>query len=267
LLEVPDTVVSLIEDLCKTLIDPAKSNVERRNSYEFVCQFKNPEFYLSRCFATLYPYGRGCPSDKSSGFISVAKYTKQMLCLGGGPSPRRFQQSSNFIFTLYNMEMKRKIGGVAYVAQKRNLDGSDLVPEAPPNIGDINNLLGYLVHTSEISEPNSHNIGSDSVNEVLNLNPSGNKYDEKEMQKLMRRLIPYSQSLQGSVTHICHERNKLMAMIPSPVINNLGMWRLFFTVAPADMFENRFYEVVQSPIFDNTIESWRLRTEKVIFSI
>jgi hypothetical protein len=105
-LEVPDTVVSHIEDLCKTLIDPAKGNVERRNNHEFVCQFKNPEFYLSRCFATLYPYGRGCPSDKSSGFMSVAKYTKHMLCLGGGPSPRRFQQSSNFIFTLYNMEMK-----------------------------------------------------------------------------------------------------------------------------------------------------------------
>ena len=85
------------------------------------------------------------------------------------------------------------------------------------------------------------------------------------MQQLMRRLIPYSQSLQGSVSHICHERNKLMAMIPSPIINNLGMWRLFFAVAPADMFDNIFYEVVQSPIFDNTIESWRLRTEKVIF--
>ena len=264
MLEVPDTVVSHIEDLCKTLIDPAKGNVERRNNHEFVCQFKNPEFYLSRCFATLYPYGRGCPSDKSSGFMSVAKYTKHMLCLGGGPSPRRFQQSSNFIFTLYNMEMKRKIGGVAYVAQKRNLDGSVLEPEVTPNISDINNLLSYLVDTSESSQLNCNNVGPDYINKVLKDNPIGNNHDEKEMQKLIRRLIPYSQSLQGSVTHISHERNKLMAMIPSPIINNLGMWRLFFTVAPADMFENRFYEVVQSPICDNSVESWGLRTEKVI---
>ena len=264
MLEVPVTVVSHIEDLCKTLIDPAKGNVERRNNHEFVCQFKNPEFYLSRCFATLYPYGRGCPSDKSSGFMSVAKYTKHMLCLGGGPSPRRFQQSSNFIFTLYNMEMKRKIGGVAYVAQKRNLDGSVLEPEVTPNISDINNLLSYLVDTSESSQLNCNNVGPDYINKVLKDNPIGNKHDEKEMQKLIRRLIPYSQSLQGSVTHISHERNKLMAMIPSPIINNLGMWRLFFTVAPADMFENRFYEVVQSPICDNSVESWGLRTEKVI---
>ena len=264
MLEVPDTVVSHIEDLCKTLIDPAKGNVERRNNHEFVCQFKNPEFYLSRCFATLYPYGRGCPSDKSSGFMSVAKYTKHMLCLGGGPSPRRFQQSSNFIFTLYNMEMKRKIGGVAYVAQKRNLDGSVLEPEVTPNISDINNLLSYLVDTSESIQLNCKNVGPDYINKVLKDNPIGNKHDEKEMQKLIRRLIPYSQSLQGSVTHISHERNKLMAMIPSPIINNLGMWRLFFTVAPAGMFENRFYEVVQSPICDNSVESWGLRTEKVI---
>ena len=267
LLEVPDTVVSHIEDLCRTLIDPAKSNVERRNSHEFVCQFKNPEFYLSRCFATLYPYGRGCPSDKSSGFISVAKYTKHMLCLGGGPSPRRFQQSSNFIFTLYNMEMKRKIGGVAYIAQKKNLDGSVLEPEVAPNISDINNLLSYLADTSENNLPQGPSVVADGVNGHLKVSPSVNKHDEMEMQKLIKRLIPYSQSLQGSVSHISHERNKLMAMIPSPIINNMGMWRLFFTVAPADMYENRFYEVVQSPICDNTIESWKSRTEKVIFYI
>jgi hypothetical protein len=264
-LEVPDSVVSHIEDLCNTLIEPTRSDLERRNNHEFVCQFKNPEYYLSRCFATLYPYGRGCPSDEDSESLSISKYTKHMLCLGGGPSPRRFQQSSNFIFTLYNMEMKRKIGGVAYVAQKRNLDGTVPEAEVAPNISDINNLLQYLTTESEGSFQSSHLLDSDPCNEVQS-NLTQNRYDEKEMQKLIKRLIPYSQSLQGSVTHICHERSKLMAMIPSPVINILGMWRLFFTVAPADLYENRFYEVVQSPICENSIESWNLRTAKVFLS-
>jgi hypothetical protein len=44
-----------------------------------------------------------------------------MLCLGGGPSARRFQQSAGFIFNMYTMEMRRKLGGVAFVAQKKIL--------------------------------------------------------------------------------------------------------------------------------------------------
>ena len=37
------------------------------------------------------------------------------------------------------MEMKRKIGGVAYFAQKRNLEGCVLEPEVAPHISDIDN--------------------------------------------------------------------------------------------------------------------------------
>ena len=140
----PETVESRLEDLCKTLIDPASSKIERRNNFEFVCQYKNPQFYLSRCFASLYPYGRGCPTDKAADFTSMMRYIKHVLCLGGGPNPRRFQQSSKIIFTMYVMEMKRKLGGVAYVAQKKNLDGSNLDVEKGPCISDINNLLNYL---------------------------------------------------------------------------------------------------------------------------
>ena len=81
LLESPDSLVSHIEGICSALIDPSQSTYERNTLHEFVCQFKNPEYYLSRCFACLFPYGRGCPSDKSCGMLSNAKH---MLCLGGG---------------------------------------------------------------------------------------------------------------------------------------------------------------------------------------
>ena len=100
----------------------------------------------------------------------------------------------------------------------------------------------------------------ESISSDANIESSFNKHDEIELQKLIKRLIPYSQNLQGSVTHIAYERAKLMAMIPSPTINKLGIWRLFFTVAPADMYENRFYEVVQSPIIGENDESWKIRT-------
>ena len=55
-----------------------------------------------------------------------------------------------------------------------------------------------------------------------------------------------------------------MAMIPSPIINKLGLWRLFFTVAPADLYDCRFFEVVQSQINDSSPEYWDSRLIKVI---
>ena len=121
LLESPDSLVSHLKAICSALIDPSQSSYGRTNVHEFVCQFQSPDYYFSRCFACLYPSGCGCSSDKSCSIVSNAKYAKHMLCLGGGPSARRFQQSAGFIFDMYSMEMRRKLGGVAFVAQKRTL--------------------------------------------------------------------------------------------------------------------------------------------------
>jgi hypothetical protein len=188
----------------------------------------------------------------------MARHVKYMLCMGGGPNARRFQQSSKYIFTLYTMEMKRKIGGVAYVAQRKNLDGSEVDKEEPPNMSDINKLLSYLggpIDQDELS-------GGKAFTPQRTVT-TDNNYNEKEMQQLIKRLIPYSKSLQGTAPHIAYERAKLMAMIPSPIISKEGLWRLFFTVAPADLYENRFYEVVQSPVTDNSPDSWKERVKKV----
>ena len=68
--------------------------------------------------------------------ITMANYTKHMLCLGGGPDARRFQQNAKFIFSMYTMEMRRKIGGVAYLAQRKDYDEQSNVDT--PNIKDIN---------------------------------------------------------------------------------------------------------------------------------
>ena len=191
MLESPDSLVSHFEGLCSALIDPSQSSLDRSNIHEFVCQFKDPDYYLSRCFASLYPYGRGCPSDKWSGMITNAKYTKHMLCLGGGPSARRFQQSAGFIFNMYTTEMRRKLGGVAFVAQKKNLDGTITVDQ-PPTISDIKNLLGIL---RESLSNSSEHVDVSDIHNAAATTSSSHKFDEREMQKMIKRLIPYSQSL------------------------------------------------------------------------
>ena len=93
-----------------------------------------------------------------------------------------------------------------------------------PNISDINKLLNYLEESisSAVDSYGSTNVISDASTNALPF-----KHDEREMQKLTKRLIPYSQSLQDTATHISYERTKLMAMIPSPIINKLGLWRVF----------------------------------------
>jgi hypothetical protein len=93
--------------------------MDRQSNFEFVCQYKNPDYFLPSCFPTLYPYGRGCPSDRCSPTTNIRKLAVLMLSLGGGPNPQRFQQSSKYIFTMYVMKMIRKNGGVPYAAQKK----------------------------------------------------------------------------------------------------------------------------------------------------
>lgn len=260
LLAAPNTLVSLLEDIRNALVDPRTKSFQRTANHQFVCQYKNPEYYLPRCFPTIFPYGRGCPSDVNCNMITMANYTKHMLCLGGGPDARRFQQNAKFIFSMYTMEMRRKIGGVAYLAQRKDYDEQS--NDDTPNIKDINELLSYLDVTKN-TEVNNDNVGAA---DHLIADPVGNSEAinrATEMEKLIKRLIPYSNALQGTTSQIAYERGKLMAMLPSPIICNYGSWRLFFTTAPADLYESRFYDVVGSPISDSSIESWGARHIKV----
>jgi hypothetical protein len=268
LLQEPATLVSQLQVLKDSLLPAAAMGVmERETNFQFVCQFRQPEYFLPRCFAALFPYGRGCPSDKASRTANVKKHTAHMLCLGGGPSPRRFQQSSKYIFTMYIMEMKRKIGGIAYAAQKSKFDGSPILNDSVPTVGDINKLLIYLNNTNEGTD-SDQNINNSEEQHLpnsyeqceKNSNPRSN---EIEMQKLIQRLVPYSQSMQGTAPHIAYERTKLMAMLPSPIMKQSGSCRWFLTMAPSDKYENRTIEVIQDAIIDNSIAAWEQRTLKV----
>ena len=109
-----------------------------------------------------------------------------MLCLGGGPNPRRFQQSSKFIFTKY----------ISYAAQRKYLNDVAIEDEILPTVGEINNLLLYLnssnvamdsAHNKNVSEGHTHNVENRTIKTVP-------KSNEKETQRLIQRLVPYSQS-------------------------------------------------------------------------
>lgn len=245
-----------MENVRNSLVEPSQRCIQRTAIHEFVCQYKNSEYYLPRCLPTLFPYGRGCPSDANCNDISMANYIKHMLCFGGGPDPRRFQQNAKLIFSMYTMEMRRKIGGVAYLAQRKEHD--EQVMDESPNIKDVNELLSYL-DTSNNGDEVLTNLNG--VTHSLSSDPLRNAESRNrvaEMEKLIKKLIPYSQSLQGSSSQIVYERGKLMAMISTPIICNYGTWRLFFTKAPADLYESRLYDVVSSRITGSSIESWGL---------
>jgi hypothetical protein len=90
-------------------------------------------------------------------------------------------QSSKYIFTLYTMEMKRKKGGVAHVAQRKNLDGSEVDKEEPPNMSDINELLSYLGGSIDQEE-----LSGGKVFTPQRTVTTDNNHNEKEMQKLVK---------------------------------------------------------------------------------
>ena len=189
-------------------------------NFEFVTPYRNPEYFYAKCFPCLYPFGRGCPSDKNldKSMKVITAHTKHVLSRGFAADGRRFQQNKNYIFTMYTHISKRRIGGIVFCASSK--ENQDITPVT---IGEINQLIGY------VNEPSS---GNSSV------------LTEQEIKHLIQRLVPYSKSLPGSVMHIMNERKKLMCMISSPIIKQTSNWRYFLTMAPSDVYDSRLYDIV-----------------------
>lgn len=97
LIEEPD-VVTEIRTIAEILTTPV---LERNADYKFVNAYHTPEYYLSRSFPALFPYGRGCPSDEDAEQRDYQKHTKIMLMRGGGPQARRCQKVPSYYFTMY----------------------------------------------------------------------------------------------------------------------------------------------------------------------
>jgi hypothetical protein len=183
-----------LEEL-RAMLSPPKV-IQRKNDFEFVNCYTNSSYYFSKCFPILFPYGRGCPSDRDTKLSDMSLHSQKMLKRGGGPNPRRFQQTPNYYFTVYSYLMKQKIGGIATLAQKRNLDGTAL-PEDLPTVGEINDLLDYLGDTTSADEV--ERIQSESKSD------GQSTYDMDKIKKLISRLVPYSRHAQGTEMGIRYE--------------------------------------------------------------
>jgi hypothetical protein len=178
LLDTENTLLTQLEEL-RAMLAPAKI-IQRNNDFEFVNGYTNSAYYYSKCFPMLFPFGRGCPSDKNSKLSDIRLHSQKMLKRGGGPNPRRFQQSPNYYFTVYSYLMKQKIGGIAALAQKHNLDGTAL-PENLPTVGEINDLLDYLGDTTtneevERIESESKSDGQSTYDMYVDLENSTSRY-------------------------------------------------------------------------------------------
>ena len=117
----------------------------------------------------------------------MANYVKHMLCLGGGPDARRFQQNAKFIFTMYTMEMRRKIGGVAFLAQRKDYDEESM--DDAPSIKDINELLSYLDSSSYSTEVTNDNVEAAAKFSVDSIVDSENNGKVNKMNNSVFQII------------------------------------------------------------------------------
>jgi hypothetical protein len=258
-LEPESTVLSQLAELRLLLTTPPANITIQNPSFEFVNIYTNSLYYYAKCFPVLFPYGRGCPSDTNSKLKDIKLHGQKMIKIGGGPSGRRFQQTPNYYFTVYNYLMKKRVGGIAMLAQKSHLDGTAL-PEKIPTVREVNQLIDYLGSTeSHLVEPMSAVTGSSVTTANRETNTTT---DLTNIKKLIARLVPYSKHAQGTEMGIRHEKRNLMALIPLPVINGEGFWRWFITFAPADLYDNRLYEII-SKTYDET-RTWSQRQIKVV---
>jgi hypothetical protein len=83
---------------------------------------------------------------------------------------------------------------------------------------------------------------------------------DAQIKKCINRMVPYSQSLKGTPLNIQYERNKLMAMINSPVVaTSETCWMWFVTLSPADSYDSRLFEIVAKDYESD----WSIRTQAV----
>jgi hypothetical protein len=259
LLNTQPTIISELQALRASIGKKLSPEIIRDSNFDFVSQYTHPEYYLAKCFPCLFPYGRGCPTDVNSKIKSIGYHCKLMLSRGGGPHGRAFQNSTNYIFTMYSLEMKRRIGGVAWTTQRKNISESSINEvDSEPIVAEIETLLSYLENNNVLENVIDREGGSPDVERL-----SRDEIIQDQMEKLMKRLIPYSKYLQGTPMQILHEKAKLMALLPSPIVAKDGTWRWFSTLAPADVFENRLFEIL-AEVSENDGYDWKEREKTAL---
>lgn len=218
---------------------------------QFVNPHVHPEYFYAKSFPVLFPYGRGCPSDPCSLLSGIGEFANAVLKRGGYNHGRRFQQDPNFYFAAYTYETKRKIGGVSYLAQNQDLDNPNLDNADDITAGELDLVVNHLLQSPEppLTNPSFNSNSNSNSNPYPNPDESSEsamhntRLSKDQIQRYIARMVPFSNALKGTALNIAHERKKLLAMIASPILNELGSWRWFVTFAPADNYDIRLYEI------------------------
>jgi primosomal replication protein N len=80
------------EEILQTNTGQPSAIIQRPPLEGFASPYRNPEFFLAKCFPVLYPYGRGCPYDRTTDIKTFARHAALMLKRAGGKQGRRYQQ-------------------------------------------------------------------------------------------------------------------------------------------------------------------------------
>ena len=209
-----------------------KPVVDRRNHHEFVDPFNKPSFYWERLFPTLFPYGRGGPSDPGNKCCHhISGFAKRMLNRGGTLHGRRFQQSCSFIFTAYAFDARKRIGGVSFIASKFASESKDSV-----TVNDVRNVIDYVNE-----QEGAVTCGADYV--------KNGPETTARVKKLLKILTPFSKELDGSASYFSMWRKKLFSMLTSNVILSDGNWRLFSTFSGAETYDPHLFYIANNVHF------------------
>jgi len=221
------------EDTLRDFINGNNCNIyHRSNTHEFVHPMTHSHFFWEKTFPMLFPYGHGGPSDPRNQLKNFGEYVKSVLSRGGGHGSRRFQNSPQFIFAAFTMEMRRKIGGVSATAAKNSMLNKSQMNQKDDvvTVKDMTDILTFL-------------NGGVSSNDTSALTPS--------IKDLLQRLTPFSKGLKGTPMHMALERKKLYATIQSPVIAQNAHWRYFVTFAPSETHDPRLFDIVANYTHNN----------------
>ena len=223
LLMTSDCINSELQDIKQLTVNSKEFiTVAKTYPYTFAHPYTDSEYFLAKCFPHIYPYGRGCAYDTTTNSNNLTDHAKLMLKRGGGKQGRRYQHEPNWYFLLYKLTMQQKIGGVALKAEDATLDNLHL-PETI-NIGEVKDIVDHL-HSDAVS-------------------PQTEKYlSDAQINKYLKRMVPFSSGLKGTSLHMAKEQRGLISLVGSPLLKINGTWRWFITMAQADVYEPRLYEI------------------------
>lgn len=255
-------------NVCKdsTLRNGTSEGIVRSSAENvYVNVYNAPHFYWEKCFPTLYPYGRGGPSDAYFRMESLEVYFRHVLRRGGGKYGRRFQENSNHIFVSYAYITRTRVKNMAYAATRNE---TAVTTKALTSQAVVSTLVDCLAQSVE-DEPLDIETLYERQKMKRNVSVEDNAgvadtllvQNDAEMlpniKKLVHRLVPFAKPAVGTPMNMNYERLNMLAMITASCIVSRAQWRWFTTHAYCDKQDSRVFEnVIPNAL---TLSSWTER--------